>query len=298
MQKLQKNTQIIKENDTFEEKDIQIESEMFVEKDNEIVVIKKLSEYMSYVEKLSENFNLSRGQSRDYPLVPGAFRKDERGKRKYSKQVTAHFLKEFRINSHLYMDKPWDVKNDYEWMIHAQHYGIPTKLLDFSRSHIISLMFAVEKAFDESLEDPRNGVVWFLNSKTLNSLHSSRSDLFMLSDNELKLNDCDGPVVVQSRKANVRVNAQNGVFLYFQDSDEDLMTAIENNIKSNTNNSEDIIKKVIIDGDSKKDILVALFSMGFGYTQIYPELTSVSKDILLLDKIKQHKQSQGEMEDE
>lgn len=269
-----------------------------IENSSKIIVIKKLSEYMSFVEKLPETFCLSRGQSNDYSLVPGAFRKDDRGIRKYSRQTIAHFLNQFKLNSHLYMDRPWDVKNDYEWMIHAQHYGIPTKLLDFSQSHIIALMFAVEKAFDESPKQPKDGAVWFLNSKVLNSIHSNRNDLFILSDQDLKLEDFNGPVVVQGRKANTRVNAQNGVFLYFQESEEDLIKIINRNLKGHTYRLEDVIKKVIIDGNSKKDILVALFSMGFGFTQIYPELTSVSKDILLLEKINQYKRYLEETRDE
>ncbi|AIX09664.1 MULTISPECIES: FRG domain-containing protein [Bacillus] len=260
-------------------------------------VIKKLSEYMSYVERLPDTFNLSRGQTEDFLLLPGALRKDEKGNRKYSRQSVSHFINQFKLNSHFYMDTPWDIKNDYEWMIHAQHYGIPTRLLDFSRSHIVALMFAVERAFEEDPKNPKDGVVWFLNPTALNSLHSTRTDIFVLSELHSKLDDCNGPVVVQGRKSNTRVNAQNGVFLYFQDSDRDLVEIINKNVLG-TNSFENIMKKIVIDGKSKKDILVALFSMGFGFAQIYPELSSVSKDILLLEKINEYKRYQAGMEDE
>ena len=46
------------------------------------------------------------------------------------------------------------------------------QLLDFTYSHIISLMFAVEKAFDYDENDTGNAVVWFLNSQKLN--HSAK----------------------------------------------------------------------------------------------------------------------------
>lgn len=248
--------------------------------------IYKLSDYMKYVETLPDKYSLSRGQSGNYPLLPSALRRDSRGNRKYSRQTISNFLNQFKLNSHYYMDSPWDIKNDYEWMIHAQHYGIPTRLMDFTQSHIIALMFAVENAFVD--EEAKDAVVWFLDPKALNLKHSTRTDMYVLStenDRELKLDECDGPVAVQGRRLNNRINAQNGVFIYFQDGDnplEELCT------------SEDVLKKVTISGQSKKDILVSLYAMGIGFSQIYPELSSVSKDILLKASISEYVKFLGE----
>ncbi|WP_019639972.1 FRG domain-containing protein [Paenibacillus fonticola] len=244
--------------------------------------IRKLSEYMSFVEKLPATFSLSRGQTGDFPLLPSALRKDNKGNRKYAPLSITHFLKQFKINSHYYMDSPWDIQNDYEWMIHAQHFGIPTRLLDFTQSHIIALMFAVETAFTETTDDdtePRDAVVWFLDPKKLNPLHSHRTDLIVLSERDIRLDELSGPVIVQGRKLNSRINAQNGVFLYFQDTAVPLEEQV---------NSEDILRKVIISGKHKKDILASLYAMGIGFTQIYPELSSIAKDILMIDSISQY----------
>ncbi len=241
------------------------------------VYINKLSEFMDFVEKLPREFSLSRGQDLKYNLLPGALRVDSNGKIKYTRQSIAYFLNEFKVNSHNYMISPWDIKNDFEWMIHAQHYGIPTRLLDFTYSHIISLMFAVENAFQE--ENPEDAAVWFLNPMRLNNNNCSRSQIITLSSEEnLRLDDYNGPVVVQGRKVNERINAQNGLFVYFQDRSE----ALEKTV------GEEILRKIIIPGESKKDILVSLYSMGIGMTQIYPELSSVAKDILIKNNIKQY----------
>ncbi|MDQ0972409.1 hypothetical protein QFZ31_002287 [Neobacillus niacini] len=256
------------------------EEDMEVFEEEQEEKITKLSEYMSYVEALPDVFSLSRGQTGDYPLLPSALRKDSKGNRKFTRQAVAHFLNQFKINSHYYMDSPWDIKNAYEWMIHAQHYGLPTRLLDFTQSHIIALMFAVERAFTN--DDSQDAVVWFLDPKKLNTLHSNRTDLIVLSnenDRDLKLDDFNGPVIVQGRKLNNRINAQNGVFLYFQDTEVPLEEKVT---------ADDILRKVIICGKHKKDILVSLYAMGVGFTQIYPELSSVSKDILMRDSISEY----------
>lgn len=240
--------------------------------------IRKLSEFMTLVESLPSEFSLSRGQTGDYSLLPSALRKDSREIRKFTRQSAAHFLNQFKINSHYYMESPWDVKNDYEWMVHAQHYGIPTRLLDFTHSHIISLLFAVEDAFSEQV--PRDAVVWFLNPKRLNFLHSQSTEMIILStEREIRLDEYNGPVIVQGRKLNTRINAQNGVFLYFQDTE----LPLEQNRRGG-----EFLKKAVVSGEHKKDILSSLYAMGIGFTQIYPELPSVSKDILMRESISQH----------
>jgi hypothetical protein len=236
--------------------------------------ISKLSEYMSYVEGLPSEFSLSRGQSKNYPLLPSALRQDESGNRKYSKRVIRNFLEQFKINSYQYMDTPWDIKNEIEWMLYAQHYGIPTKLMDFTTSHVISLLFAVEKSFQDESED--DAVVYFLNPSALNSQIKQQSQIVNISGDEVISSEGhDGPFVVQGRKINSRVNAQKGLFVLFQDDDKSLDNSVD----------DSVLRKLIINTGYKKEILASLYSMGISFTHIYPELSSVAKDILMQQDI-------------
>jgi len=245
----------------------------------EEIKIYKLSEYMEYVESLPNGYSISRGHSNStYNLLPSALRFDEAGNRKYTRQSIAYFLNEFKVNSHNYLEYPWDIKSDFEWMIYAQHYGLPTRLLDFTYSHIISLMFAVENAFMES--EPEDGSVWFLNPMALNNKHCKQSQILTFGKESISnLDNFDGGVVVQGRKINKRITAQNGVFVYFQDNTEPLEKQICD---------DEVLRKIVIDGEAKRDIVISLYSLGIGKTQIYPELSSVVQDILIKDNIKQY----------
>jgi hypothetical protein len=239
------------------------------------MTIKKLSEYTAYVEGLPNQFTLSRGQSEDYPLLPSALRRDaSSGNRKYPKRAIRSFLEQFQINSYQYMNSPWDIKNDIEWMLYAQHYGVPTKLMDFTTSHITSLLFAVEKSFQN--DEEKDAVVYFLNPLALNHKNKQQSKIFNVSGSEeISSEGHDGPLVVQGRKINPRVNAQKGLFVLFQDDDDSLEKSAD----------ESILRKVIISGEATRKILASLYSMGISFTHIFPELSSVAKDIVMQQDI-------------
>lgn len=126
---------------------------------NNVEPIEKLSQFTEFVESLPKGFILSRGQAQSFELFPSALRLDKNDNRKYSRAAAQFFLSEFKVGSHNYVKFPNDMRDDYEWMVYAQHYGIPTRLLDFTYSHVISLMFAVEKAFED--EENLDAEVWF-----------------------------------------------------------------------------------------------------------------------------------------
>lgn len=246
----------------------------------EIVYIEKISEYMEFVEGLPGGFELSRGQKQQYKLLPGGLREDNTGIRKYSKRVCTFFLEEFKTNSHSYLKTPFSIQNQNEWMLMAQHYGIPTYLLDFTYSHIVSLMFAVEDAFTAGEE--HDAEVWFLDPLALNLKYAKRQEVINFSvETHFQFGDLDGPVAVKGRKINDRINSQNGLFVYFQQESVSLDMLADC----------DQLRKIVIKGPNKKDILSSLNAMGIGFTSIYPELDSVSKDIILKNDILEYQKN-------
>lgn len=108
-------------------------------KDDSILIINSLSEYTNFISTLSLSY-LSRGQ-KDYTfeLLPSSLRRMD-GQLLYDSKEIRIMREEFRI-SLKYFDNRFEHLNDLELEAYAQHYGIPTYLIDFTEAHFISLLW-------------------------------------------------------------------------------------------------------------------------------------------------------------
>lgn len=238
--------------------------------------IHNFSEYISVLESISIDYQLSRGQADDLPLLPSALRCDTDGKKLYSKSTIRSFLDDFKTNSYQYIENHAIPSSLHEWMVYAQHFGVPTQLLDFTYSHIISLMFAVEKAFNYDEEDIGNAVVWFLNPQKLNEKTIRRTEIVNIASGSDVLETSDGPVTISAPKNNSRISAQNGVFVFFPYESKSLDSSAP---------ADEVLIKIIVPHQACRRLLASLYQLGLRFSNLYPELTSVSKDILLKSKV-------------
>ncbi len=111
---------------------------------------------------------LFRGQRESWALLPRVIGGGPRGSiLKNERELFTSFKKEARKC----LEPP--PNNDWDWLVIAQHHGLPTRLLDWSYSPKVALWFALEK-YGEKGGDPE---VWVMNPKvedTINSVEKSR----------------------------------------------------------------------------------------------------------------------------
>lgn len=97
----------------------------------------------------------------DWPLLPGFYRPGRRpDENRYRHEFTQRAIPFLGEATAL-------PTSDWDWYFLMQHYGLPTRLLDWSESALVGLFFAVQ---DRNLT--RDGAVWIFSPQTHNTATS------------------------------------------------------------------------------------------------------------------------------
>ncbi len=138
-------------------------------------------------------------------------------------------------------------ESELEWLVLAQHHGLPTRLLDWSLSPLVACFFAVQSLSNN------DGAIYIYDPQT-----------FMNEDN-IKLNTLNEIIPFIPSHTSPRVTAQSGMFTIHPTNCMDLD-------KSN-------VKKLVIPTDKKRKFLERLVKYGVHHGTIFPDLDGLSKYI-------------------
>jgi hypothetical protein len=185
-------------------------------------------------------------------------------------------LKRFQRESHHYGINNIDLLNIPEWFSLMQHYGAPTRLLDWTHSPWVGLFFAIAE-----LGDGKKAALWLADWKAIDQKNNSevkniyKHDYNLLSvENFTKVIESgDGVIKLNSFRQNQRQIIQQGTFLFPLNVEK----TFEENMGSTLTSSELI--QLILPHHIKHDLMRALYRMNISYTTLYPGIEGFGRSL-------------------
>jgi len=235
-------------------KSIKNEFVYFYEKESEIVLIKKLSVFLTEINKINTDKNIFyRGQGDiNWNFQASLFRKNiwKKNEKNMFYDAIIRKPKEFE-----------ECKNDFERLVKMQHYGLPTRLIDLTPNPLIALYFAC-------LEEDTHGQVFLIETDEKDIKHFESTEIINISvENGIFLNNGTDNLIVRARHNNERIIKQDGLFI-FTDNNSEKFNFFKRNNKT---------LRFIIHKKSKKEILKELEKIGIHEGTIFPEIDKVTK---------------------
>jgi len=211
---------------------------------------------------------------RDWFLLPQVFRADpdRPGVRLYADETAllGHFIS--RAPTRTY--RPCPAAEDYfGWLFLAQHYGLPTRLLDWTENLLVALFFAVIDSEDE------DGCLWALWPGGLNRTFGASTGLVQIRDRnvvELAKASFDPNTVcpaetiaIDGQEIDPRMLAQMSRFTLH--SQEDPMEFFPT--------STEYLRRYLIPRAAKSKIRAQLSGVGIRRSNLFPDLANLAVEL-------------------
>lgn len=281
------------------------------------MTINNVQEYMNAIEKLKNKYSYNEGvfnkylvepkflfrghgNHQKYKLEPKIFRmkKTQYGSTTQFSQLEYNILSDFIAEARAYEGNVLD--NDVQaWMEIAQHYKVPTRLLDFTENPLVALYFACRSKSDETAS------VWIINEDAYekNFLHTSyiklaldsqtivdniieREILLMGKQERDNLTDYPYPWIYKPKYRDERMKLQSSMFMIWGSrrcaltemiSEHNYMCFDANEVI--TSDSPAFLCALEIDSKVKSEILKQLNMLGINEKFIYPGLEGIGKTL-------------------
>lgn len=254
--------------------------------------IKSIKEYLDIIDNISSTYSkhpmkaelIFRGLcTYEQKLIPGVFRylKDDISQL-YANvseiEIINHFIKNaMSLVNHI------PAEDLLTWLTYAQHFGAPTRLLDFSSNPLVSLYFCCKNHMD------RDGAVCILHEKNyVKSLKLNlnpkitKHDVLNKIMNSIQNESCECtkyPVTFIPYYIDARMEAQASRFLVWGCDKSPFETLADPSGNMLNNESGAFFAKIKIDAKSKVKLLYELSFLGINEKKLFPGLDGIGKYI-------------------
>jgi hypothetical protein len=169
-----------------------------------------------------------------------------------------------------------DDDNTAGWLFLMQHYGLPTRIMDWTSSILVATYFAIRHEED----DGNDGAVWALYPSKLNEKQGQVAGMptvdeplpAAIFESVLTGNidpDNEIAIAISGYNNDIRMMVQHAEF-----SLHGVPTPLEE-----LANCEDFLLKFVIPACSKPNLKVLLKQFGFSEASMFPDLEHLAKDV-------------------
>jgi hypothetical protein len=218
--------------------------------------INSFKEYLDLIDDLTSKKHeiiLFRGQSDNSPLLPSIARKNPKIN---TTSIEEEMLEELRRRTQLTIKT--QLSDSWELLIYAQHFGMKTRLLDWSSNPLTALWFACSNEFKSTLDS--YVYIFTADSSYLIDTKSKESP-FATSKTR----------ILRPALNNERIIAQSGWFTAHKYSNQ---TKSFVNLETNKDLKDKLIQ-IKIPSKLKPEILNRLSIFGINSQTLFPDITGV-----------------------
>jgi hypothetical protein len=245
--------------------------------------INTLCEYVQAISDICGSWNDTpttthpwfRGQGDiSWHLLPRLYREEE------DPQYEREMFRDFKLRATAFLE--FIPTHGLEWLFVMQHHGMPTRLLDWTESHLCALYFAVL-----DYQSAKDAAVWILDPWSLNefsmswqsvpsSTERSLSKYVLKSEEGVIIREVEAkkPIAVRPARSTRRIVAQMGTFTVHGK----LRTSLDE-LEISGRTGKIRLARVLINGEKKKALLGELLLAGVSHSVMFPDLDGLSKEI-------------------
>lgn len=228
-----------------------------------------------------------------YFLTPSLFRHKTAKTQSALKKLELDLNETFEMRSLPYAESRGWAKDEWERLFFMQHYRVPTRLLDWSGSPLVSMHFAVTSAgIDKSGNALTDAAVWVLDPARWNDaayadtgftggvLSAKDSWLKRYSPSEVYTSSgALPPVAMRGVHNSARIVAQQGFFTVFGPQSEPMEKIFGWMKDEKPVFPGDCLRKFIIPKSHVMKVRDEIFSLGISESTIYPDLEGLASEL-------------------